>query len=91
MRSVGRLGISRAQMRRDANVHLFGYQQIKMTTQLNFVLVLWTRPLFPEEDEDYTTDGGDVASSVKLQSAERRRRSQKILYRVVVVVVVVVP
>lgn len=54
-----------------------------MTTQLNFVLVLcWARPLLPEEDEDR----GDVASSVKLQSAERRRRrrrSQKILHRVV--------
>lgn len=56
-----------------------------MTTQLNFVLVLfWARPLLPEEQEDR----GDVASSVKLQSAERRRRrrrrrSQKILHRVV--------
>lgn len=53
-----------------------------MTTQLNFVLVLcWARPLLPEEHEDR----GDVASSVKLQSADRRRRrrSQKILHRVV--------
>lgn len=67
-----------------------------MTTQLNFVLVLfWARPLLPEEDEDYKTKATSRRlSNCRVQSDDDDDDDPKRFYTeslVVVVVVVVVP
>lgn len=64
-----------------------------MTTQLNFVLVLWARPLLPEEDEDTKTGATSRRlSNCRVQSDDdddpKRFYTESL---VVVVVVVVVP